>query len=384
MRGAKCAHRRRRPAADRRRDLRHQPLRQGARGVPAPCATRWPRCLADSARRVRRGLSSDGHSSAAHPLLGHARLAAGGADRRRRARASSSPRCAAASGRTFESDDEIERYVDSLPFDVAGTFGGHTSCVEIETGASGLRGLRPRQRPAAVRPGGDRAARARRRRRPITCSCRTCTGTTSWACRSSGRPTSRATALVLLRRASRARSGAAAAEGAAVVSGRFLGVQRATSSSCTSSPARRTTSPACSVTVKRQHHAGDSYGYRFERDGRAVVYSTDSEHTLEDPSESAALRRVLPQRRRRDLRCDVLARRGDLGQGRLGPFEQHRRRRAVPARRGAAPVPVPSRAGARRRGASTMLEETRRYEEITRTGEPLRVSAAYDGLELTL
>ena len=39
-------------------------------------------------------------------------------------------------GRTFESDADIERYVDALPFAVSGTFGGHTSCVEIETGAS--------------------------------------------------------------------------------------------------------------------------------------------------------------------------------------------------------------------------------------------------------
>ncbi|MFA5180935.1 MAG: MBL fold metallo-hydrolase [Syntrophales bacterium] len=27
-----------------------------------------------------------------------------------------------------------------------------------------------------------------------------------------------------------------------------------------------------------QHHPGDSYGYRFEKDGQSVVYSTDSEH----------------------------------------------------------------------------------------------------------
>jgi ribonuclease BN (tRNA processing enzyme) len=31
-----------------------------------------------------------------------------------------------------------------------------------------------------------------------------------------------------------------------------------------------------------------------------------------------------------------------------------------------------------------MLEETRRYEEITRTGNAVHVSAAYDGLEITL
>ena len=37
-----------------------------------------------------------------------------------------------------------------------------------------------------------------------------------------------------------------------------------------------------------QHHSGDSYGYRFERDGKSVVYSTDSEHKLDDPAETAA------------------------------------------------------------------------------------------------
>jgi phosphoribosyl 1,2-cyclic phosphodiesterase len=40
------------------------------------------------------------------------------------------------------------------------------------------------------------------------------------------------------------------------------------------------------VTPKLQRHTGDSYGYRFERDGKAIVYSTDSEHKLEDPSET--------------------------------------------------------------------------------------------------
>ncbi len=36
------------------------------------------------------------------------------------------------------------------------------------------------------------------------------------------------------------------------------------------------------VQAKRQLHGGDSYGYRFERDGRSVVYSTDSEHKLDN------------------------------------------------------------------------------------------------------
>lgn len=42
------------------------------------------------------------------------------------------------------------------------------------------------------------------------------------------------------------------------------------------------------VTPKLQRHAGDSYGYRFESLTRTVVYSTDSEHKLDDPAEHEA------------------------------------------------------------------------------------------------
>ena len=40
------------------------------------------------------------------------------------------------------------------------------------------------------------------------------------------------------------------------------------------------------VTPKHQLHGGDSYGYRFEADGQSVIYSTDSEHKLEDAAET--------------------------------------------------------------------------------------------------
>ena len=42
------------------------------------------------------------------------------------------------------------------------------------------------------------------------------------------------------------------------------------------------------VTAKRQLHHGDSYGYRLERGGLAMVYSTDSEHKLDDAAGRAA------------------------------------------------------------------------------------------------
>lgn len=36
-----------------------------------------------------------------------------------------------------------------------------------------------------------------------------------------------------------------------------------------------------------QLHEGDSYGYRFTKEGKSVVYSTDSEHKVEDQKEAA-------------------------------------------------------------------------------------------------
>jgi phosphoribosyl 1,2-cyclic phosphodiesterase len=39
-----------------------------------------------------------------------------------------------------------------------------------------------------------------------------------------------------------------------------------------------------SVTPMLQYHPGDSYGYRFTYEGKTIVYSTDSEHRLEDAS----------------------------------------------------------------------------------------------------
>src|SRR5262249_8056463 len=42
------------------------------------------------------------------------------------------------------------------------------------------------------------------------------------------------------------------------------------------------------ITPNLQLHAGDSYGYRLEYAGRTLVYSTDSEHKLEDPGQREA------------------------------------------------------------------------------------------------
>src|SRR5262249_19035164 len=41
-----------------------------------------------------------------------------------------------------------------------------------------------------------------------------------------------------------------------------------------------------SVRAMLQHHSGDSYGHRFEKDGKVVVYSTDSEHKQNHAAEA--------------------------------------------------------------------------------------------------
>ena len=43
------------------------------------------------------------------------------------------------------------------------------------------------------------------------------------------------------------------------------------------------------VKIKLQPHPGDSYGYRFEQNGKALVYSTDAEHKLQSESETAGM-----------------------------------------------------------------------------------------------
>jgi ribonuclease BN (tRNA processing enzyme) len=138
------------------------------------------------------------------------------------------------------------------------------------------------------------------------------------------------------------------------------------------------------VTLKHQHHTGDSYGYRFERDGRTVVYSTDSEHTFQDPTEGAGFARFF---READVvifdamysLAESISVKADWGHSsnivgvELCQLAQVRHLclfHHEPALDDGALV--------------KMLEETRRYEEITRTGNAMRVSAAYDGLEIKL
>jgi len=53
-------------------------------------------------------------------------------------------------------------------------------------------------------------------------------------------------------------------------------------------PGETTEISGFAVTPKEQNHSGKSYGCRIERDGKAVVYSTDCEHKPEDEESRAS------------------------------------------------------------------------------------------------
>ena len=136
------------------------------------------------------------------------------------------------------------------------------------------------------------------------------------------------------------------------------------------------------VTAMRQRHSGDSYGYRFEQGGRSFVYSTDSEHKLDEAAEA---QRFVEFFRNADLvvfdamysLAEAVSVKEDWGHS-----------------SNIVGVELCQLAGVRHlclfhhepvlddQRILEILRETRRLEEITRSGPRLKVSAAYDGLEI--
>jgi phosphoribosyl 1,2-cyclic phosphodiesterase len=138
------------------------------------------------------------------------------------------------------------------------------------------------------------------------------------------------------------------------------------------------------VRLKRQDHAGDSYGYRFEKRGRTVVYSTDSEHKLTEPDERLAFAEFF-----RDADVVIFDAMYSLAESASVKADWGHSSNVVG-------VELCQLAQAKElclfhhepalddAALAKILAETRRFEEITRQGTPLRVSSAYDGLEIVL
>jgi phosphoribosyl 1,2-cyclic phosphodiesterase len=287
-----------------------------------------------------------------------------------------------ASGRAFASDDDLAAYVDALEPEVAGTFGGHTSCVEIETGGSEyvLCDL-----GSGLRPFGQRALARHGPSSPQTYH--VFMSHVHWDhimgfpfFTPAYIPGNRIRIYGVhpdLEAALRRQHGAPsfpvefAALGADI---EFIRLE----------PDQTREVAGLTVTPMLQRHAGDSYGYRFDGDGKSVVYSTDSEHALVDLEET---RRFVDFFRGADLvifdamysLAEAISVKADWGHS-----------------SNIVGVELCHMAGARElclfhhepvhgdAAIARVLAEARRFEEISRKGELLRVTAAYDGLEITL
>jgi phosphoribosyl 1,2-cyclic phosphodiesterase len=149
-------------------------------------------------------------------------------------------------------------------------------------------------------------------------------------------------------------------------------------------PGKRHEIAGLTVTAMLQAHSGDSYAYRFEGRGKCVVYSTDCEHKLEDQRETESFVSFF---RGADLvifdamysLADAISVKEDWGHS-----------------SNIVGVELCQMAGAKRlclfhhepisddAHIAGIWRETRRLEEITRSGAPLEILAAYDGLEVEL
>jgi len=137
------------------------------------------------------------------------------------------------------------------------------------------------------------------------------------------------------------------------------------------------------VIAKLQKHGGDSYGYRFEHNNHVLIYSTDSEHQLED---IAATQSFVDFFRDADLvifdamysLAEAISVKADWGHS-----------------SNIVGVELCQQAGAKRfcmthhepahddANIAHTFDETRRFEEITRFDQAVEIISAYDGLEIT-
>ncbi len=139
------------------------------------------------------------------------------------------------------------------------------------------------------------------------------------------------------------------------------------------------------VTPKLQQHAGDSYGYRFESLDRTVVYSTNSEHKLDNPAEYDEFVRFFAKA---DLvifdamysLAEAVSVKADWGHSSNVVGVELCQAAAV--KRLALFHHEPTHDD---KQLSRLAAETRRLEQITRgSRQPLEIISAYDGLSVAL
>jgi phosphoribosyl 1,2-cyclic phosphodiesterase len=149
-------------------------------------------------------------------------------------------------------------------------------------------------------------------------------------------------------------------------------------------PGREYEIAGLSVKAKLQRHGGDSYGYRFQRAGRVVVYSTDAEHKQDDLGEVQGFVEFF-----RDADLVIFDSQYSLAEATSIKEDWGHSSNIVG-------LELCQRAHAKRlclyhheplsddQKLAALLAETRRLEEITRGDRRVEILAAYDGMEIAL
>lgn len=290
----------------------------------------------------------------------------------------------AAAGRTFADDAAVDAFLDGLDFAAAGTFGGASSCVEIDVGGeesnlcdagSGLRAF-----------GSDFLAKggaARPRTFNIFLSHVHWDHIMGFPFFAPAYMPGNRIRLIgchdVLEDAFRRQQSAPCFPvdfDDLSASIEFVRIE----------PDRTYEMGGMSVRAMRQNHSGDSFGYRFDRDGRSVVYSTDSEHKLEAAEDVEEFVRFF---HRADLLifdamyslADTVSVKEDWGHSSniVGVELAHIAEVKHYCMFHHEPAYSDETIG-------RILDETIRFEELSRPpGRPrLRVSSAYDGLVIEL
>jgi phosphoribosyl 1,2-cyclic phosphodiesterase len=287
-----------------------------------------------------------------------------------------------ATGCDLTDSGAIERYVDELGFEVRGTFGGHSSCVELETGAAEHvifdmgSGARPLGQSLLKRHGAGNAQ-----------TYHVFMSHVHWD-HIMGFPFFAPVYIpgnrivihgchAVLEEAFRRQQAAPSFPVDFSQLGATIEFDRL-------EPGKRHSIAGIEVTPKLQRHEGDSYGYRIEAQGKCLVYTTDSEHRVGDVDERAAFIEFF---RGADLvifdamyaLADAISVKADWGHSSniVGVELCQAARVRCLCMYHHEPAYDDER-------IAQVLQETRRFEEITRDAHRLEVVSAYDGLELTV
>jgi phosphoribosyl 1,2-cyclic phosphodiesterase len=288
----------------------------------------------------------------------------------------------AAKGQAFAGQHDVQAFVDRLGFAVAGTFGGHTSCVELVTGGGEFVIC---DLGTGVRPFGQAVQDKHGSSTPQTYH--VFVSHLHWD-HIMGLPFFMPAYVP----GNRIRFYGGHAELEAALRRQqdppSFPVDFTTFSADIEfmrlEPGRRYEIAGMGVTAKLQRHPGDSYGYRFESGGRTVVYSTDSEHDLSDAKATAGFVEFF-----RDADVVIFDAMFSLAEEATTCADWGHSSNVVG-------VELCQAAGVKqlclfhhKPGSdddtlARILEDTRRLESLTRNETPLTVSAAYDGMVIPL